>query len=98
MLIFSAEPHHPLDTGAVIPAAVEDDDFAGSRKMLDVALHIHLRLFAVRWRRQCDDTKNARTDSLGNRLDHAAFSSGIAPFEDDHDPQPLQLYPFLKGT
>src|SRR3954447_18724146 len=32
------EAHHIFDAGAVVPAAVEDDDFTCSRKMLHVAL------------------------------------------------------------
>ncbi len=83
------EAHDVLDAGAVVPAAVEDDDFAGGREMLDVALGEHLRLLAVRRRGQRDDAKHARADPLGDRLDGAALSGGVAPLEDDDDAQSL---------
>src|SRR4029450_11427814 len=41
-LLRLAEAHHPLDTGAVGPAAVEDHDLAGGREMRNIALHVHL--------------------------------------------------------
>ena len=34
VLLVGAEPHHVLDAGAVVPAAIEDDDLAGGRKVL----------------------------------------------------------------
>ena len=45
MLLLGAKSHDVFDAGAVVPAAIEDDDLAGRRKLLDIALHEHLRLF-----------------------------------------------------
>ena len=41
-----AEAHHPLDAGAVVPAAIEDHDLAGGGQVRQVALRVHLRLFS----------------------------------------------------
>ena len=47
-LLLADETHHLLDTCAIVPAAIEDDDFAGSGKVFDVALNEHLCFFAGR--------------------------------------------------
>ncbi len=47
--------HHMFDTGAVVPAAVEDHDFSGRRKMLDVALEKQLALLPLGRRGQGND-------------------------------------------
>src|SRR5262245_33017303 len=39
MLGLAAKAHDVFDAGAVVPAAVEDDDLAGGRETLHVALH-----------------------------------------------------------
>ena len=45
VLIVRAEAHHVLDAGAVVPAPIEDDHFAGAREVLQVALHVDLASF-----------------------------------------------------
>ena len=82
VLLLGAEPHHVLDAGAVVPAAVEDHDLAGRREVRHVALHVHLALLAVRRRRQRHEAEDARADALGDRLDRAALAGGVAPLED----------------
>ena len=96
VLLLGAEAHDVFDAGAVVPAAVEDHDLAGGREVLDVALHVHLRLLAVGRRRQRDDAEDARADPLGDRLDRAALAGGVAALEDDDDAQALGLDPFLQ--
>src|SRR5215471_20274089 len=54
-LLFGAEAHDPLNAGPVVPAAVEDHDLPGRGKMRDVALGVHLRLFALGGRGQRHD-------------------------------------------
>jgi hypothetical protein len=34
--------HNMFHTGPVIPAAVKEDDFTGSREVVQVALYVHL--------------------------------------------------------
>jgi hypothetical protein len=41
-LLLGAEAHHALHAGAVVPAAVEDHDFARGRQVRNVALRVHL--------------------------------------------------------
>jgi hypothetical protein len=95
-LLGSAEAHHPFDPGAVVPAAVEDDDLARRRKVADVALQVHLAFLAFGRCRQRDDTEDARTHPLGDRLDGAALAGAVAPFEDDADLEPLVHHPLLQ--
>ena len=85
-LLHRAEFHHPLDAGAIVPAAVKDHDLAGGRKMAHVALHIHLRLFPIGRRGQRDDAEHARTDALGDRLDHPALAGAVAALEQRRRP------------
>ena len=96
VLFLGAEAHNALDAGAVVPTAVEDDDFAGGREVLHVTLHVHLRLLAVGRRRQGDEPEDARADALGDGLDGAALAGRVAPLEDDHHAQALELDPLLQ--
>src|SRR5262245_19580270 len=98
VLLVIDESHYVLHTCAIVPTAVEDDDLAGSRKTLDVTLHVHQCLFAVRRGRQRDDTKHARANPLGQRLDCAALACSIAPFEYNDNFKAFGLDPFLKMT
>src|SRR5215212_1164221 len=54
MLFFRAKAHHILHPGAIVPTAIEDHYLAGGGEVLHVTLDIHLRLLAIRGRRQCD--------------------------------------------
>ena len=95
-LLFRAKAHHPFDQRAVVPAAVEEHYFTGRRKMRDVALDIDLGFFAFGRSRQCDDSEHARADSLGDAFDHAAFSGGIASFEQNDNFRAGMLHPLLE--
>src|SRR5205085_155438 len=86
VLLPGAKTHHVLDPGTIVPTAVEDDHLARSREVLNVALHVHLGLLAVRWGGQRHDPKHARADPLGQGTDGAAFASRIPAFKDDDDP------------
>ena len=85
-LLHRAEFHHPLDAGAIVPAAIEDHDLAAGRKMPHVALDIHLRLFPLGRGGQRDDAEDARTDALGDRLDDPALAGAVAALEHDDRP------------
>src|SRR5262245_23562748 len=95
-LIQAAEAHHALNTGPVVPTAVEDHDFTARRQMGQVALNIHLRLFAVRRCRQCNHTEDTRAYPLSNGFDRTAFACAIASFEDNTDLGAAALDPLLK--
>ena len=94
--LLGAVAHHPLDAGAVVPAAVEDQHLAGGGQLLDVALHVELGLLPVRRRRQRDDAEHARADPLGQALDHPALAGGVAALEDDDDARAARLHPGLQ--
>ena len=86
MLVRRAEAHDIFDAGAVVPAAIEDGDLTTGRKVLHVALHEHLALFAVGRRGQGNHPEHARADLFGDRLDGATLAGRIATFEQDDDP------------
>jgi len=95
-LLLFAETHHPLDTGAVVPAAVEDHDFTGRREMLHVALCVHLRLLSLGRRGQRHNPEHPRAHPLGDRLDGAALAGAVTAFEYHAHLEALQLDPFLE--
>ena len=96
VLVRRTKAHDVFDPGAIVPAAVEDDDLAAGRKMLHVALHEHLRFLAIRRRGQRYDAEYAWTDLLGNRLDGASLAGGVPAFEQDDDLELLFLDPILE--
>jgi hypothetical protein len=59
IFVLVAELHHALDSGAIVPTPIEQDDFASGRKFGDVALEIPLASLTTRRRAQRDAT-NAR--------------------------------------
>ncbi len=93
-----AEPHHIFNAGAVVPTAVENHDFAGRRKMLHIALHIHLGFLPVGGRRQCHHPEHTRADAPGERLDGAALPGSVASLESDDDAGARCLHPLLQSA
>src|SRR5215469_4039855 len=91
-----AKAHYALNPGAVVPAPIEDDDFAAGGHFFDVTLSMKLGLLSVGRRRQSNQTKHTRADALQNALNDSAFAGGVAPFEDDDDAGMSRLYPLLK--
>ena len=95
-LLLVGKPHHAFDARAVVPAAVEDHDFARRRKVRHVALDIHLAFLALGRRRQRNHAEYAWTHALGDRLDRAALAGAVATFEHDADLEPLVDDPLLE--
>ena len=58
-LAFLAEAHHPLDAGAIVPAPVEQHDFAGCRKVRHIALEVPLGALALGRCREGDGPADA---------------------------------------
>ena len=79
VLFLGAEAHHDFNAGAVVPAAVEDNDLACRREVLHVSLHVHLRLFSIRRRRAARPAEHARTHPLGDGPDGASLAGAVAP-------------------
>src|SRR5215467_12884486 len=96
VLLLRAEAHHVLDAGAVVPAAVENHDFACRRGVPEKTLHVDLGLLAVGRRRQRYHAEHAMADTVGDRLDDTALAGGIAPFEDHDYPRTRFLDPILQ--
>ena len=92
----AAEPHDPLDAGAVVPAPIEDHDLARRREVRQIALDVHLALLPLGRRGQRDDPEHARTHPLGDGLDGAALPGAVAALEDDADLESLVLDPLLE--
>ena len=64
--------------------------------MLDETLNVQLRLLTLRWRRQRDDAKGARTHTFCYGLDGAALARRVTSFKHDDDLQPFGFHPFLQ--
>src|SRR5438045_3938065 len=73
VLFLRTKAHHELNTGAVIPAPVKDDDFTSGRKSFNVALGRELRLLPLGRRGEGYYAKDARADTLHDAFDHPAF-------------------------
>src|SRR5436309_10621291 len=95
MLFGRAESEDLLDAGSVVPASIEQDDLAGGRQRLDVALEVPLRPLAVARFRQRDNPGRPRVQVLGDPLDRAALPGGVAPLEDHDDARARRLDPLL---
>src|SRR5207245_1728199 len=98
ILFLAAEAHYILHTRAVVPATVIDDDFTRGRKLLQVALHIHLGFLAVRGSGEGDDAENTRADALRDGFNSAAFAGAVASLEDEDDAQAFVFHPILELT
>ncbi len=76
-------PHDAFHIGAVVPGAVEHDDFTRSGKVLDVALEIPLALLTVRGLGERYRPGRAGIQMLGETLDSATLAGGVASLEDN---------------
>ena len=90
-----AEAHYPLDTGAVVPGAVEKDHFAGGRQMLDIALEEPLPALVIRGLVQRHHASATRVQVLHVALDGAALAGGVTALEQDHDFLAALAHPVL---
>ena len=97
MLLLGAEAHHVFHAGAVVPAAIEDHDFAGRREVLrGSAAYTSASFSRSDGAGSATTPENARAHALGNRPDGAAFAGCIAALEDDDDLLAGVLHPILK--
>src|SRR5215471_11048143 len=96
MLLRRAKSHHLLNAGAVIPTAVENDDFTRRREMLHVTLDVHLGLFTIGGRRQRKKPKHSGTDAFCDCANGTTLAGCVAAFKDDNDAKTLVFDPVLK--
>src|SRR4029077_15695459 len=86
VLFLGAEAHNVFDAGTVVPAAVEDHDFSGGRKMLHAALEKNLTLFPVGRRGEGHGSKHARAYLFSHGPDRTSFAGGVAALEQYDNP------------
>ena len=92
----AAEAHDAFDAGTIVPAAVEQHDFAAAGQMGNVALEIPLAAFALGRRRQGHCAADARIEPLGDAFDHAALARSVAALEQHHHLQLVVDHPVLE--
>ena len=68
--------HHAIYTGAVVPGAIEERDFACRRKAMDVALKEPLALLSVARLLERPDMCATRIEMLRESLDRAQEGAG----------------------
>src|SRR5262249_11494555 len=85
VFLLGAEPHDALDAGAVVPAAIEEDDLAARRQVRDIALEIPLPALLLGRRAERHDAADAGIEALGDALDDAALAGRIAALEEHDD-------------
>ena len=96
MLAIRAKAHDVLDSRAVVPTAIEDDNFTRGGKVLHVALEVHLSLFTVRWSGKGHHAEYTRADTLRERPNRATLSRTVAAFKHDDNAHVLVLDPLLE--
>ena len=96
MLLLVAEPHHPLDVRAVVPAAIEEHDLAARGQQRHVPLEVPLGLLAFGRLRERFGAHDARARSFADPFDHATLAGRSSAFEDDQDTESLALDPVLE--
>jgi hypothetical protein len=96
VLLLGAEAHDVLDTGAVVPAAVEQHDLPGRGQMLDVPLEVPLGALALGRLGQRHDPRDARVEVLRDPFDRAALARRVPALEDHHEPGALGPHPLLQ--
>jgi hypothetical protein len=94
--IFAAKPHNSLNARAVVPTTIEDHYLTTGRQVRNVSLNVHLGFFALRRRRQRNESEDSGADSFGNSLDDSSLASSIATFENHHDFKFFVLDPVLQ--
>ena len=96
VLFLCAEAHDRFHTCAVIPAAIEDHHFAGSREMSKIPLHVHLGLFPFAGCRQRHYLESSRAYPFGNAFDNTALAGCVPTLEYDDYTLPRFFYPVLQ--
>ncbi len=96
VFVVLAKAHHSLDASPVVPGAVEQYHLTGGGQVGGVTLEVPLGAFAVGGGGQGRDLDHPWVELGGDGLDDPAFARGIAPFEQDHDLEPLLFDPLLQ--
>ena len=73
--------HHPLDTRAVVPGAVEKNDFTSRGQVLDITLKIPLPQLMISRLLKRNNPRSTRIQVFSKTLDRTALACGISPLE-----------------
>jgi len=92
-LRLAAKAHHPLDPGAVVPAAVKQADVPGRRQVGYVTLKVPLALLGLAGFAQRHHAALARVQAGQHGIDHAGLARGVSAFEQHQHPLPRGLHP-----
>ena len=95
-LFRGTEAEDMFDHAAIVPAAIEEGDFATRRQMIDVALEIPLALFGFAGFRKCNNPRAARIKIFAEPLDCSALTSRIAALKDNADAGAGGFHPGLQ--
>ena len=96
VLFLRAEAHDGFNPGAVVPGAVEEDEFALRREVRHIALEVPLSGFDVRGFGQSHHARAAGIQVLHEAADRAALPGRVAAFKEDHDLAARFLHPALE--
>ena len=96
VLVVGAEPHHPLDSGPVVPRPVEQNDLARRGQVLDVALEVPFPVLALARFLQSYHRRAPGVQVLGEAFDRPALASRVSSFEEDDDALARVLDPVLQ--
>ena len=94
-VLIAAEAHDAFNAGAVVPAAVEYDDFP-PRQVGQIPLNVHLRFFPLGGGGKGHHAENPRAHPGGDGLDRAALAGAVSSLKDDAYFLALVPHPFLK--
>jgi hypothetical protein len=73
-ILFRAETHDVFDTRPVVPAAIEDDDLASTRKLRSMPLEIPTGEFALGWLAERHHPRVPRAQVLNDVLDDVVLA------------------------
>ena len=85
VLGFGAKAHDPFNSGAVVPAAVEQGDLLRHREVRHEALEILRATFAIGGRTERNDAGFARAQVAGDPFNHAIFPGCVATLKNHED-------------
>ena len=88
--------HHLFDSGAVVPAAIEQHDLSARREVRDITLEVPLTTFGFRGFLQSHHTRTTWIQVLHKPFDGAPLARRIPPFKNNHDFLPGFLHPSLQ--
>jgi predicted tellurium resistance membrane protein TerC len=96
VLLPRGEPHDIFDPSAIVPAAIEDDDFASRGETFNVALKEQLTFLPIGGGRQGGDAENPWADPLCKRFYGSAFAGSVAAFKHYNDSRTCCFDPVLQ--